>query len=66
MSTINDAHITKKGRTLIRRGSYYITHRDKDRKITAKYTVNKKHGNYWVEYPQKNKLLIGVCEKGRG
>ena len=66
MSTINDGLSIEKGRTLIRRGSYYITHRDENTRVKAKYTVNKKLGNYSAEYPQKNKLLIGTCEKGRG
>ena len=66
MSTVNDNVSIKKGRTLRRRGSYYITLRDKNRRIKAKYIVNKKLGNYSVEYPQRNKVLIGTCEKGRG
>ena len=66
MSLINDGIVIKKGRTLIRRGSYKITHRDKNRRIKAKYIVNKRFGNYLVEFPQKNKVLIGTCEKGRG
>ena len=66
MSTIYDGILIKKGRTRNRRGSYYITHRDKSRRVKAKYSINKKLGTYSVEYPQKNKLLIGTCEKGRG
>ena len=66
MSSIDDGFSVKKGRTLNRRGSYYITHRDKNRRVNAKYSVNKKHSNYSVDYPQKNKVLIGTCEKGRG
>ena len=66
ISTIDDGLMIKKGRTFYRRGSYYITHRDKNRRVNAKYSVNKKLGNYSVEYPQENKLLIGTCEKGRG
>ena len=66
MSKIDDGILIKKGRTLIRSGTYYITHRDKNSRVEAKYSVNKKLGNYSAEYPKKNKLLIGTCEKGRG
>ena len=66
ISLIDDGLLIKKGRTRMRRGSYYITHRDKNMRVKAKYSVNKKLGNYSVEYPQKNKVLIGTCEKGRG
>ncbi len=65
ISSIDDGILIKKGRTRIRRGSYYITHRAKDRRVKAKYSVNKL-GNYSVEYLQDNKVLIGTCEKGRG
>ncbi len=66
MSTIDNGISIKKGRTLIRRGGYYITHREKNTRITTKYSVNKKLGNYSVEYQPKNKVLVGTCEKGRG
>ena len=32
----------------------------------AKYFVNWKYGTYTVNYPQRNKVLIGMCKKGRG
>ncbi len=66
ISTIDDGVLIKYGRTLKRRGSYYITHRDKNIRVKAKYSVNKKLGNYSVEYPLKDKILIGTCKKGRG
>ena len=66
MSKIDDGILIKKGRTLSRRGYYFITHRDNNRRVMAKYSVNKKLGNYLVKYPQTNKVLIGTCKKGRG
>ncbi len=65
-STINEKGISKKGRTLIRRNSYTITHRDNRSRIKNIYKINGKHGSYIVESPQKNRILIGTCQKGRG
>ena len=65
-STINDRGIRKKGRTLIRRNSYTITHRDNRNIIKNIFRINGKHGTYVVESPQRNRILIGTCQKGRG
>ena len=65
-SSIDDKGIKKEGRTLIRRDSYTITHRDNSNKIKTKYQINGIHGTYMVEYPQRNRTLIGTCQKGRG
>tara|TARA_Y100001968_G_scaffold269749_1_gene260648 strand:+ start:44 stop:481 length:438 start_codon:yes stop_codon:yes gene_type:complete len=65
-SYIDDKGIKKEGRTLIRRDSYTITHRDNNNRIKTKYKINGIHGNYMVEYPQRNRTLIGTCQKGRG
>tara|TARA_B100001250_G_C19787252_1_gene784767 strand:+ start:1001 stop:1435 length:435 start_codon:yes stop_codon:yes gene_type:complete len=64
-STIEDKGIKKEGRTLIRRNSYTITHRDNSR-IKTKYQIQANHGNYKVDDLQRNRTLIGTCEKGRG
>ena len=66
ISTIDDKGIQKEGRTLIRRNSYTITHRDKRNNIKNIYKINGKHGTYTVESPQRNRTLIGTCQKGRG
>ena len=66
ISKINDGGIKKDGRTLIRRHSYIITHRDKRNRIKSKYIINGIHGTYTVTYPQKNRVLIGTCKKSRG
>ena len=65
-STIADKGIKRKGRTLIRRNSYTITHRDNKNRIKNIYKVNGTHGTYIVESPQRNRTLIGTCQKGRG
>ncbi len=65
-STINDKEIRETGRTLIRRNSYTITQRDKRNRIKNIYTIIGKHRTYIVESPQKNRILIGTCQKGRG
>ena len=65
-STIDDKGIKREGRTLIRRNSYTITHRDNRNSIKNIYKINGTHGTYKVESPQRNKTLIGTCEKGRG
>ena len=66
ISTIDDKGIEKEGRTLIRRNSYTITHRDNRNRIKNIYKINGKHGTYSIESPQMNRTLIGTCQKGRG
>ena len=65
-STINDNGIKKTGRTLIRLNSYNITHRDHRNRIKNIYKINGRHGTYMLESPQRNRTLIGTCQKGRG
>ncbi len=65
-STIDDKGIKTQGRTLIRRNSYTITHRDNKNKIKTIHKINGNHGNYMVEFPQRNRTLIGTCQKSRG
>ena len=65
-STIDDKGIKKKGRTLIRRNTYTITHRDNRNSIKNIYKISATYGTYIVEYPQSNRTLIGTCQKGRG
>tara|TARA_B100000700_G_scaffold281835_1_gene332888 strand:+ start:201 stop:638 length:438 start_codon:yes stop_codon:yes gene_type:complete len=65
-STIYDKGIKKEGRTLIRRNRYTIIHRDKRNSIKNIYKINETHGTYIVEDPQRNRTLIGTCQKGRG
>ncbi len=66
ISTIDDKGIIKEGRTLIRRNSYTITHRDNKKNVKNIYKINGKHGTYSVISPQRNRTLIGTCQKGRG
>ena len=66
ISKIDDKGIKKEGRTLNRRNSYTITHRDNKNKVKNIYKINETHGTYIVEFPQKNRILIGTCQKGRG
>ena len=65
-SIVDDKGIKKEGRTLIRRNSYTITHRDNSNKIKTKYKIHAIHGTYVVNYPQTSRTLIGTCQKGRG
>jgi len=65
ISTIYDKGIKKEGRTLIRRNSYTITHKNRN-SVKNIYKINGNHGIYSVEYPQRNRTLIGTCQKGRG
>ena len=65
-STIADKGIKRKGRTLIRRNSYTITHRDNRNRIRNIYKINRTYSTYIVESPQRNRTLIGTCQKGRG
>ena len=66
ISTIDEKGIKKEGRTLIRRNSYTITHRDNRNSVKNIYKINGNHGTYSVESRQRNKTLIGTCQKGRG
>ena len=66
ISTINDKGIKKEGRTLIRRNSYTITHRDNRNNVKNIYKINRRHRTYIVKSPQKNRTLIGTCQKGKG
>ena len=65
-SFIDDKGIKKEGRTLIRRNSYTITHRDNRNSVKNIYKINGNYGTYSVESPQRNRTLIGTCQKGRG
>ena len=66
ISTIYDKGIKKEGRTLIRRNTYTITHRDNRNSVKNIYKINGTYGTYTVESPQRNRILIGTCQKGRG
>ena len=66
ISTIDDKGIKKEGRTLSRRNSFTITQRDNKNSVKNIYKINKMHGTYSVSSPQKNRTLIGTCQKGRG
>ena len=66
ISIIDDKGIKKEGRTLIRRNSYTITQRDNRNRVRNIYKINEKYGTYSVESPQRNRTLLGTCQKGRG
>ena len=66
ISTVDDQEGIKKGRTSISGKSYRITHRDNKNNIENIYKVNKNYGTYIVEYPKRNRTLIGTCQKSRG
>ena len=66
MSTIYDKGVLKEGRTLIRRNTYTITYRDNRNRVKNIYKINGTYGTYSVESPQRNRILIGICQKGRG
>ena len=66
ISTIYEKGIKKEGRTLIRRNSYTITHRDNRNSVKNIYKINGKLGTYSIESPQRSRTLIGTCQKGRG
>ena len=66
MSTISEKGLKKEGRTLRRRNSYTITHRDNRNRIKNIYKVNGTYWTYTFESPQINRTLIGTCQKGRG
>ena len=65
-STINDKGIKKEGRTIIRRNSYIITHRDNNNRIKNIYKIDANYSTYIVESPISNRTLIGTCQKSRG
>ncbi len=65
-STIDSKGIKKEGRTLIRGDSYTITHRENKNRVKTIYKINGTHGTYSVKSPQRNRTLIGTCQKGRG
>ena len=62
ISTINNKGIKNEGRTLIRRNTYTITQRDESNRIENIYKINRTHGTYTHESPQKNRILIGTCQ----
>ena len=66
ISTIDDKGIKKEGRTLIRRNSYTITQRDNRNRVKNIYKINGTHSIYTVKSPQRNRTLIGTCQKGTG
>ena len=66
ISTVNDQGGIKKGRTSISGKSYRITYRDTKNFIEGIYKINKTYDTYIVEYPKKNRTLIGICQKSRG
>ncbi len=66
ISIIDNKGIEKEGRTLIRRNSYTITHRDNRNIVKNIYKINRRHRTYIVKSPQKNRTLIGTCQKGKG
>tara|TARA_Y100001968_G_scaffold307740_1_gene325833 strand:+ start:412 stop:849 length:438 start_codon:yes stop_codon:yes gene_type:complete len=66
ISTIDDQSGVKKGRTSISGKSYRITYRDSKNNIENIYKINKTYGTYILEYPKRNKTLIGTCQKSKG
>tara|TARA_B100000214_G_scaffold340957_1_gene287792 strand:- start:51 stop:488 length:438 start_codon:yes stop_codon:yes gene_type:complete len=66
ISIIDDKGIIKEGRTLIRRNSYTITHRDNRNIVKSIYKINRRHRTYIVKSPPTNRTLIGTCQKGKG
>ena len=66
MSSIDDKGIKKTGRTMIRPNFYILTHRDNRNRIKTRFKVNRNYSTYVVNYPQTNRTLIGICQKGRG
>jgi len=66
ISTIDEKGIKKEGRTVMRRNSYTITHRDNRNRVKNIYKINGTHATYTVESPQRSRTLIGTCQKGRG
>ena len=66
ISIIDDKGIEKEGRTLIRRNSYTITHRDNRNMVKNIYKINRRYRTYIFKSPQRNRTLIGTCQKGKG
>ena len=66
ISTVDEKGLKKEGRTLIRRNSYTITQKDNRNSVKKIYKVNGTYATYTVESPQRNRTLIGTCQKGRG
>ena len=66
ISKIVEKGVKKEGRTLIRRSSYTITHRDDRNRVKNIFIINRTYGTYIFESPQRNRTLIGTCQKGRG
>ena len=66
ISNIDDKGIIKEGRTLTRRNSYTITHRDKQYGVKNIYKIDRRYGTFTVKSPQRNRTLIGTCQKGKG
>ena len=66
ISSVEDKGGIKKGRTKIRRNSYTITHRDNRNRIINIYSINGTYGTYMVKSPQRNRVLVGTCQKSRG
>ena len=65
-SSIEYKGIKQEGRTLIKRNSYTITYIDSRKIIKTKYKIHRTYGTYIVNYPIKNRTLIGTCQKSRG
>ena len=66
ISIIDAGGLKKEGRTKLRRNSYTITHRDDRNLVKNIYKINRRYQTYIVVSPQRNKTLIGTCQKGRG
>ena len=66
ISKISDKGIKKEARTLNKGNYYIITHSSNKNNLINVYKINKTHNTFTVKYPQKNRTLIGTCQKGRG
>ena len=66
ISKIDDKGIIKEGWTLTRRNSYTITHRDNQYGVKNIYKIDRRYGTFTVKSPQRNRTLIGTCQKGIG
>tara|TARA_Y100001968_G_scaffold205458_1_gene188676 strand:- start:291 stop:626 length:336 start_codon:yes stop_codon:yes gene_type:complete len=64
-STIIDKGIAKEGRTLVKGNSYTITQRENNI-IKNIYKVHRILNTYTVYSPERNRTLIGTCQKSRG
>ena len=65
-STVDNKSGIKKGRTSIRGNSYKITQRDNRYRIKNIYKINRTYGTYIFESSQKDRILVGTCQKSRG